>query len=340
MHNAKQERINKMKNLISIILVFGVLLLIIPSISLLNGNTEQAEIKNSVLDIKSIKEPASYKMLDNNTGEIVEMQVREYLIGAVFAQMPASFEPEALKAQAVLCHTYILRQHIIEESSPTAELKGADFSTDTNKYQAYFTQEQAKSIYGSNYDVNYAKIAAAADSVINKVITYNGSLIVTAFHSMSGGITESANIAWGLDLPYLSPVESIGETTEKGFLEEKTYSTDEMSARLVQGIDGIALGDDKSTWLKIVEKSPSGSVLKVQAGDKEVTGSIIKEIFTLRSAFFDIEFDGSVFKITTKGVGHGVGLSQYGANSMAKNASTYEQILQYYYTDVNIDEVI
>ena len=207
-------------------------------------------------------------------------EVITYLIGAVFAQMPASFEPEALKAQAVLCHTYILRQHIIEESSPTAELKGADFSTDTNKYQAYFTQEQAKSIYGSNYDVNYAKIAAAADSVINKVITYNGSLIVTAFHSMSGGITESANIAWGLDLPYLSPVESIGETTEKGFLEEKTYSTDEMSARLVQGIDGIALGDDKSTWLKIVEKSPSGSVLKVQAGDKEVTGSIIKEIFT------------------------------------------------------------
>ena len=329
-----------MKNLISIVLIFGILLLAIPAIALYKSSPQQNEnINKKVFQMSNISEPANYKMLDISSDSIIEITPREYIIGAVLAQMPASFESESLKTQAVISHTYILRQHILEVETPTENLNGADFSNDTNLYQAYFTTEQAKALYGKNYEVNLVKITTAVDSVLNEIITYNNEPILPAFHSMSGGMTESAKIAWGTDFEYLQAVSSTGEETAKGFIEEKEYTCDELSARLTQNITDLKLSEDKSEWIKITEKSPSGTVLTLQVGNLAVKGSEIKEIFSLRSCYYDISYNTNVFKITTRGVGHGVGLSQYGANDMAQKGDSYDKIISYYYTGIEIQSL-
>ncbi len=333
-----------MKNLISIILVFGVMLLAIPAVALYKKPPQTKDDSSSKIikkDVKveSLKEPEIYKMLDTRTNTIFEIKPRDYVIGAVFAQMPANFEKEALKAQAIIAHTYILRQHETVTQNSLPDLMGADFSNNFNMYQAYFNAEQAKSLYGDEYNTNLKKITEAVDEVMKKVVTYNGSLISPAFHSMSGGMTESAKNAWGNDLPYLQPVKSDGETKEKGFSETKTFSTEEISTRLKQDYKDIKLGEDKSQWLKVGEKSESGTVLTLTAGDKIIKGSDLKIILSLRSCNFEISFKDDTFTIVTKGVGHGVGFSQYGANAMAKSGSTYDKLLSYYYTGIKIEEL-
>ncbi len=333
-----------MKNLISIILVFGVMLLAIPAVALYKKPAQTKDDSSSKIikkdvRVEALKEPEVYKMLDTKTNTIFEIKPRDYVIGAVFAQMPANFEKEALKSQAIIAHTYILRQHetVVQNSLP--DLMGADFSNNFNMYQAYFNAEQAKSLYGDEYNTNLKKISEAVDEVMKKVVTYNGSLISPAFHSMSGGMTESAKNAWGTDLPYLQPVKSDGETKEKGFSETKTFSAEEISTRLKQDYKDIKLGEDKSQWLKVGDKSESGTVLTLTAGDKTIKGSDLKSILSLRSCNFEISFKDDTFTIVSKGVGHGVGFSQYGANAMAKSGSTYDKLLSYYYTGIKIEDI-
>jgi len=328
-----------MKNFISILLVFTAFLLIIPAIALFKQPPESSTSDILPIETINLSDADTYKMLNTSTQSIVEISPRDYIIGAVFAQMPASFEAESLKTQAVLAHTYIIRQHAKEQTNPTPNLSGADFSDDINLYQAYFSKEQAKKLYGSEYDMNYVKISKAVDLVLNEIVTYKDEPIMPAFHSMSSGMTESAKIAWGNEIPYLQAVSSIGETKEKSFLEEKTISPDEMSARLTQGFSGLTLGDDKSSWISILEKSPSGTVISVKIGDLTVKGSELENILSLRSCFFEITFDGTNFKVATKGVGHGVGLSQYGANIMALEGKNYKEIVNYYYKNVDIKKL-
>ncbi len=328
-----------MKNLISILLVFGVLMLAVPAIALYKNGVEKQKDNTSSYSVSEISEPKSYKMLDTATGEISELSPREYIIGAVFAQMPASFEPEALKTQAVIAHTYILRQHMLELKSPTESLKGADFSNDLTTYQAYFTPDQAKEKYANDYEEKSEKISSAVDAVLDEVITYDGELIFPVFHSMCGGMTESAEIAWGTPFAYLKPVESKFEAELKGFTEEKNISADEMSARLTQNYKEIELGEDKASWLKITSVSPSGTVLALEAGNLTIDGSDFKQMLSLRSSYYTVEYKDESFKIVQKGVGHGVGLSQYGADEMAKKGSTFNDILTHYYTGVKIETI-
>lgn len=328
-----------MKNLITIILIFGALLLIIPAVALYKKPpTSNKDNSSTKAGETTFADPESYKMLDTATNDIVKISPRDYIIGAIFAEMPANFESESLKAQAVIAHTYILRQYIQEKDKPTENLKGADFSNDTSLYNAYFSKEQAKSLYGQNYEVNLVKISTAVDAVINKVISYNNELILPAFHSMSGGMTESAKVAWGTDFPYLQAVSSTGEQSAKGFSEEKKFTPDELSTKLTQGLKELKLEDSKADWIKVIDKSPSGTVLSVKVGNLTLKGNELRDILSLRSSYFDVAFESDSFKITTKGVGHGVGLSQYGANSMALNGDTFEKIISYYYNGVKIQE--
>lgn len=138
----------------------------------------------------------TYRMLDITSGKVEEISVRDYVIGAVCAEMPATFEPDALKAQAVAAHTYAERQHLLESASPTAALCGADFSNDSSQYQAYFTENQARQYYGDNFETAYAKVTQAVDDVLPYVLEYDGAPIIAAFCSMSAGVTESAENIW------------------------------------------------------------------------------------------------------------------------------------------------
>ena len=266
----------------------------------------------------------------------MKIPARDNVIGAVCAEMPASFHEEALKAQAVAAHTYAIRQRERELKTPTPELDGAYFSNDPAFYQAYFSKEEAKEFYGDKYEENYKKISDAVDCVMDKVLIYNDEPIVAAFHSMSGGKTEDASVIWGSEVDYLVPVDSESDKGLPNFEEEKTFTCDEISARISAEYPQAAFGKDKSKWLRVVDRSSSGTVTSLIAGDKILTGMEFRTIFSLRSPNFTVQYENESYKITTKGYGHGVGLSQYGANAMAQDGKKYDEILLHYYKGVEL----
>lgn len=328
-------------------LFMGISIAVIPAVPVcFSGKAAPVEAKAAPeVKLSEVSLPESsystepYRVLDVSTGKITEVSVRDYVIGAVCAEMPASFEPEALKAQALAAHTYAERQRIRERSEPSEGLGGADFSNDTSKYQGYFDDEKIHHYFGDNYDEYYAKISSAADEVLPYIITYGNEPIIAAFCSMSSGTTESAENAWGSPVDYLVPVDSSCDKTAPKYEETVTFDKDFLRGRLEKSFEGIELGDDMSKWLTIAEISDSGTVLTVRAGDMTVKGSDIREALGLRSADFDITCDGDEMIITTRGYGHGVGMSQYGANAMAAAGSSWREIIEHYYPNCTIEEM-
>ncbi len=327
-----------MKNFISLILCFGLLLILIPSLALTksksNNSTHIISTTNS-----NFHAPKKYKFLIEKTGEIIEVPLKDYLIGSVFAQLPADFEKEAIKAQILIAHTYILKQHLMQKENPSPNLKGADFSDNSAKCYAWYNKAQAKKLYGNKFDEKLSKISKIVDEVIDYVITYDDKLILTAFHSISSGITDSAKDVWKDNIPYLQSTQSVWDQSESEFSETKEFTTDELKARLITNIDNVTLKDDTSNWIKIKETTNTGTVLKLDIGNKEITGEELSNILSLRSSCFDISYKDNKFFITTKGIGHNVGLSQYGANTLAKQGKNFENILKYYYKNIEITKV-
>lgn len=343
------------KQYIAIIIMFSLLLMTIPSVVIINDIKPHEDISShsetpsdstpsetpnhsSITDNPLISDN-EFKVLDITTGQVLTVSERDYIIGAVCAEMPATFHEEALKAQAVAAHTYAVRQREKEIANPTKELMGAYFSNDSSIYQAYFTVNQAKQFYKDSFDVYYNKICEIVDEVENEILTYNDEPIVAAFHSMSSGKTESALNIWGYQIDYLVPVESDGDVNAPKYLEEYTFTAEEMKARLVNSAHNITLGDDPAKWLQIKEKTPSDTIISLQVGDTELTGLELRTLLSIRSAAFEIAYENDEFTITTKGFGHGVGMSQYGANSMANSGSTYREILSHYYSGTEITEI-
>lgn len=289
-------------------------------------------------DQKSIFSDEPYKVLDINSGKVLEVPVRDYVIGAVCAEMPANFGIEALKAQAVAAHTYAERRRISAENSQDTELKGADFSNDTSKYQGYFTIERAKECFGEKFEESYTKISSAVEEVLPYIITYENAPIIAAFHSMSGGYTESAENVWGAPVDYLVEVDSLSDMTAPHFREKNTFSREKLKSALETAFPDIKLDNDMKEWLKVLNVSDSGTVLTVAAGDMTVSGGDIRDALCLRSASFEVSFFGDEAEITTKGFGHGVGMSQYGANAMAAEGKNWREILNHYYPNCIISE--
>ncbi len=275
-------------------------------------------------------------MLDVSTGEVHEMSMREYIIGAVCAEMPASFEEEALKAQAVAVHTYAVRQQLLEAEKPTPDLCGAHLSNDSSRYQAYFTESQARQFYGTGFDQAYEKITAAADEVLPYILVYENEPILAAFCSMSSGTTESAENVWGAEVPYLVPAESTADENAPNFLEETDFEAAELRALLEDAFPDADFSIPVKEWLTAEEVSDSGTVLTANAGGTAVTGQEVRMALSLRSAAFEVEWDGDTCTVTTKGYGHGVGMSQYGADAMAQAGADWQEILRHYYTGAEI----
>jgi len=328
--------------IISALLAFTVTA--VPAIPVCFSDRSFAAGNEDILKIEEVNIPESpefssepYKVLDVSTGKVLEVPVKDYVTGAVFAEMPADFSDEAIKAQAVAAHTYAERQRMKERSSPTRELCGADFSNDTSKYQGYFTEAQAKQYFGDDFEKYYGKISTDVDEVIDFIITYNDEPIIAAFHSMSPGKTESAENAWGNAAPYLLPVDSIYDTDAPDYMEEVRFTDELLRTRLTSSFGDISLGDDFTEWIEILKVSDSGTVLSANAGDKQVSGNDIRSALGLRSACFEIRYEGSEAVITTKGFGHGVGMSQYGAEHMAEEGKGWRDILNYYYTGCKIE---
>lgn len=263
--------------------------------------------------------------------KVVKMSVEEYLLGVVAAEMPAEYHAEALKAQTVAAYTFACRKRAQRlASAATSSGEVYDITTDSQVDQAYLSPEALKQKWGDKTDEYTGKIKNAIKEVKGYLITYNKEPILAAYHSISSGKTESAKNVWGSDYPYLKPTDSIGDLLSPNYLSEVTFSTDKFK-EILTGLK-ITPGSDPATFAGQPKRSESGTVLTQSLCGKELTGKDIRTAFSLRSANYDLKYANNIFTFTVRGYGHGVGMSQYGANYMALQGSTFLEILSWYYS--------
>ena len=283
------------------------------------------------------QENRTIRLLHATTGEIEEVNLDEYLYGVVSAEMPANYETEALKAQAVVARTYTIYQ--MRHNSNKHE--NADICDNYACCQAWISKEDRISKWnGEEAESNWNKIEEAVNSTTGKIVTYNGEPINAFFHSNSGGITEvPVNVWGGTGYPYLQSVETSGENTYTQYASEVTLSQEELINKLKEKYSDISIDFTNSEDIKILEYTESTRVKTVKFGNHEISGVEARTLFGLKSTNFDITRDGDNIKFSVKGYGHGVGMSQTGADSMAKQGSSSEDIIKHFYTGVEITEV-
>lgn len=263
-----------------------------------------------------------------DTGEIRIFSLEDYIFGVVAAEMPALYENEALKAQAVVGYTYFLRK---KDTSANTEY---DISDDYTVDQAFITPEKARERWGDGADEYEQKIKAAVKEVLYKKVTYGGDIAVTVYHAISGGKTERAADIWGGEYPYLVQVDSSWDKLAENYLSTAEFTADELKSKL------SALAELKSTdenCFSDISRTDSGSVKNLKISGVTVSGGDLRKALNLRSADFDISFSDKRYVFTVRGYGHGIGMSQNGANYMAMQGKTWEEILLHYYPGCKIE---
>lgn len=286
-------------------------------------------------------EDVSIRVYMHEQERIVEMGLEDYVKGVVAAEMPAEFEPEALKAQAVAARTYAVKNMVMFGGGGLADRPGADVSADPRQSQAWLGPHQLRERWGPfNYDRYWAKISQAVDETRGLVVTYQGEPINAVFHSTSGEKTASAKEVWGFDFPYLQSVECSWDKKSPRYAENREYTFAELEQRLGAEAGVVAAAQTGAGAVaQVIEFTDSGRVGKARIGSKTFSGIDLRQKLELRSARFIIEprADRVVFK--TVGYGHGVGLCQYGANGMAKEGRNFRHILGHYYRQTAITNI-
>ncbi|MDN5331283.1 MAG: stage sporulation protein [Tepidanaerobacteraceae bacterium] len=272
---------------------------------------------------------------------IVKIPLEEYVKGVVAAEMPASFKIEALKAQAVAARTYVYKRMRSKGGTGCSLHPEADVCDDPTHCQAWINTGQMVKKWGIfAFYHYYSKISQAVKSTAGMVILYRGKPIDPLFHSTSGGKTENSEDVWGNFVPYLRSVTSPGEESSPKFMEVKQLSVSEVVSKIMHKWPDISIDSQnpERQW-EVVERSEGGRIKKMRIGNRIVSGTEVRELFQLNSTNFKWERSGDRIKFTTIGYGHGVGLSQYGANAMAEKGVNYIDILKHYYTDVEIRKI-
>ena len=329
-----------MKTKIILLIIFCILIIIIPFTSIKNpGNFFGKNSSISSPSSSIIKSTGEFKILNETSGEVITVGDKDYVYGCVAAEMPADYPDEALKAQAVASYTYASMLREREKKTPTAELKGAYFTADPTNYNVYITKEIAKQRFGDKFDAYWNKITSAVDSVFGTVATYNGSLITASYFSLSSGKTEYSKNVWGGDLAYLVPVISSWDTSAPGYSSTVVLSEADVKSVLSNSLSITVFPDEKNSWFTDFQLSESGNVLTLKVCGTDSTGIAIRKAFSLRSANFTVTYANSQFTFSVVGYGHDVGMSQYGARSMALEGKTWDQILKYYYTGVELVDI-
>lgn len=276
------------------------------------------------------KPAETIKILDASAGVIYTFALRDFLIYTVAAEMPASYRAEALKAQTVATYTYYMYEK--QHNAGDAALQGADSKQVPGSFPKTYSPEGLREQWGEDYDRYLRVIASAVDSVLGKVMTFEGDPIMAVYHSGNWGRTETAGVVWGYDQPYLQSVVSTGDTASPSCESTVTVS-DEDFAVAFGGLTGEA-----ADWIQGEPvRSEAGSVTSLTVGGTAYTGRQIREKLGLRSACFTVTHGADGFTFRVQGHGHGVGMSQIGANAMAEQGFSYEEILHHYYTGITIE---
>ena len=335
-----------MKEYIQSTVVFAIMLLVIPCVVFLGAGKPVPDREEGSSATQSSQPPREIiptgekvKILSAKSGEINEYTMDDYVLGAVMAQMPSDFEPAALQAQAVLARTYALHRTKSESANPTPELKGAVMSDDTNLYQAFFTPDQAKEFYKENYEQARTKILEAVKATHDKYLSYADEPVLIAFHAVSCGYTASAKDAWGQDIPYLSSVESKSDETLEISGSELTLTEDQFKEKITGAYKDIKTDSPSDKWLEITQMNSHGYVLCARVFTQTLTGMRLCEILGLNSPVFTVEHSQGKFIFKTKGVGHMVGMSQFGANEMAKQGKSCDDILTHYFPGTKLTQI-
>lgn len=287
-------------------------------------------ISNEILGDSAAEQPkiSSVKIMSADSKNITETSLREYLIGAVAAEMNPAYHEEALKAQAIASHT------LLEYTKRRKPLENADISDDSKTHQGYLDENARREKWGDSYDRYSEKIGKCVDEVIDLMIFYDGEIIASAFYALSNGKTENARDVWGGDYPYLISVESPGDKLSPSYQSTVTVSESEFKSTLEK--QGATLADAPDKWLGEIKKTAAGTVKSMVIGNKEFKGTDIRKMFGLKSSTFTCAYKDKNFIFTVSGYGHGVGMSQYGADFMARQGANYKEILAHYYPNTEI----
>lgn len=306
----------------AVIAVFLLLSMALCPLAAMGSDEKKPQQDNLPVISYSVENETEYiTVMSSSTGGMQKIEMREYLVGCVAAEMPANYHIEALKAQAVASYSYAKR--LTEKSS--------DYITDSPlTHQGYVNRQTRIRNWEDKFEENEKKISEAVDAVFGKRLTYGGETALAVYHSISAGQTRSAESMWGEEIPYLQAVASAGDRLSPDFVFSQSFSEDEFAEKL-----GIESYGDASEWVESIEKD-NGYVTQAVICGKAFSGNEIRDALGLRSSSFEVTFNGE-FTVTCEGHGHGVGMSQYGADYMARQGSDYAEILAHYYPEAEID---
>lgn len=302
----------KNKILMSVVVVLSVLTLAVISSKKTNHSFFD---KEETIKVKTKEE------------RIEELKIEDYLIGVLAAEMPASFETEALKAQAVASRSYAMYKILHNENDDY------DILTDVT-HQSYITKEEMQKKWGNNYNFYLNKITNAVQNTKDEVMYYKNEIIESFYFAMSNGATEDAKTVFQSDLPYIKATTSTWDNESlNNFLVTTTFTKEKFC-------ETLELEECKTIKIDNINYSASHRVNSLLINNQEFLGTKVRTLLNLRSTDFEIDIDNNEIHITTKGYGHGVGMSQYGANGMAKEGYNYKDILNHYYNGITINKMV
>ena len=330
-----------MKQIILLFVTFCIFVFLLPVFFIKKEELKEANVDKNVDSQNEIElEDFDYskcdtiKLLHTKTGEVDEMPLDEYLLGVVSAEMPANFEEEALKAQAIVARTYTV--YSIMNSKNKHE--NADICDSASCCQAWISKEERLAKWDeTTRNENWNKIVEAVNETKGKVIKYDGKVIDAFFHSNSGGKTEvPVNVWGGTNYPYLQSVETAGEEGYSQYKSEVKLSKEDFENKIKEKHSDFQINYDENDCIKITEYTDSGRVKTIKVGNLNLSGVEFRSLMGLKSTNFEIELSENEVTINVVGNGHGVGMSQTGANTLAKGGANYEEIIKHFYTGVEV----
>ncbi len=297
---------------------------------LLNGNTNSDGTSSTTGG-----EPAPLLLWDSGSGSLLTVSVREYLIGAVASELAMTWPDEALKAQIIACHSYIL---YCKENADLTALGGAYLSVDPARREGYMTDTVLQSYWGTSYTEHYTRLASLVDEVLDVVVLYDGAAAATSYFAISNTVTENSAAVWGEALPYLISVDSSADVNATGYLASVVFTLEQVEELLATSLWLNTDGYSPSDYFGGMTYTDAGYVAQIDVCGVGISGTAVRTAFALRSSCFWVSYDAQseTYTFLTAGYGHGVGLSQWGAKFMAESGSSYAEILAHYYPNTTL----
>jgi len=308
------------------------IILVIPTLIVIPfGSEDEHEAASLETKAEPVAElatsPVSVAVMRDAYDEVEDVDLEEYVVRVVASEMPAEFEVEALKAQALAARTYIVNHKLYTDDSDEYDV------TDTVMHQVYKDDYELQKEWGSDYEWKLNKITEAVNATQGEILTHNDAPITPAFFSTSNGYTENSEDYWENELPYLRSVESHWDEDSPKFMDQKTFSVEQLEEALE-----IDLPYNEAFQIEVT-RTESERVDQLALNGNEISGREVREKLELQSSDFSIKQRDNHLIFTTKGYGHGIGMSQYGANGMAEEGNSYQEIVEYYYNDIEISTV-